>query len=223
MDKLTLIIPAKKEKDTLPKVLKDLKKYNLNIIVILESDDIETINAIKNFNYCEILIQTGKGYGDALITGIKKVQTKFFCIFKADGSFISEELINMYKQINDGDIDFVFASRYLPGSSSEDDTIVTWIGNKFFSFLGNALFSLNISDILYTYVMGNTLKANSLNLKKKDFALCVELPIKAKKAGFNLIDIKANEKARIAGEKKVNAFKDGTLILFEMIRLFFNK
>ena len=27
--------------------------------------------------------------------------------------------------------------------------------------------------------------------------MCVELPIKAKRAGFNLIDIKANEKARI--------------------------
>ena len=53
--------------------------------------------------------------------------------------------------------------------------------------------------------------------------MCVELPIKAKRAGFNLIDIKANEKARIAGEKKVNAFKDGSLILLEMVRLFFNR
>lgn len=224
MDKLTLVIPAKNEKDTLPEVLKDLKKYNLNIIIVLEKDDIETISAIEKFNNYEILIQTGKGYGDALITGIKKVQTEFFCIFNADGSFISDELLDMYEYINkNNNIDFIFASRYLAGSSSEDDTIVTWMGNKIFSLLGNIFFSLNISDILYTYVMGNTQKANSLNLKKKDFSLCVELPIKAKRAGFNLIDIKANERERIAGKKKVNAFKDGALILFEMIRLFFNK
>jgi glycosyltransferase involved in cell wall biosynthesis len=223
MDKLTLVIPAKNEKDTLPKVLKDLEKYNLNILVVLEDDDVETIDAIQNLKNSKILYQTGKGYGDALITGIKKVQTEFFCIFNADGSFISDELIDMYNLVNKNDIDFVFASRYLVGSSSEDDTIVTWIGNKTFSFLGNIFFSLNISDILYTYVMGDTKKANSLRLKKKDFSLCVELPIKAKRAGFNLIDIKANERARIAGKKKVNAFKDGSLILFEMIRLFFNK
>ena len=134
-------------------------------------------------------------------------------------------LLEFLKQIKaaEAPIDFIFASRYLAGSSSEDDTIVTWMGNKIFSLLGNIFFSLNISDILYTYVMGNTQKANSLNLKKKDLSLCVELPIKAKRAGFNLIDIKANERERIAGKKKVNAFKDGALILFEMIRLFFNK
>tara|TARA_B110000027_G_scaffold106854_1_gene113581 strand:+ start:8867 stop:9538 length:672 start_codon:yes stop_codon:yes gene_type:complete len=223
MNKLTLVIPAKKEKDTLPKVLKDLEKFNLKIIVVLESSDIETINAIKNHNNCEILIQNGKGYGDALIYGISKVQTKFFCIFNADGSFVSGELTNMYKEVNENNINFVFASRYLPGSSSEDDTIITWIGNKFFSFIGNVFFSLNISDILYTYVMGETQKANFLNLKKKDFSFCVELPIKAKRAGFSLIDLKANEKPRIAGQKKVNAFKDGALILISMIVLFFNK
>ena len=223
MDELTLVIPAKKEKDSLPKVLDDLKKFDLKIIVVLEHEDMETIEAIKNFNNCKILIQTGKGYGDAIINGIKKVQTKFFCIFNADGSFVSDELINMYKEVNEKNINFIFASRYLPGASSEDDTILTLIGNKIFSFLGNFLFSLNISDILYTYVMGDTLKTNSLNLKSKDFSLCVELPIKAKRAGFTLRDIIANEKPRIAGVKKVNAFKDGMFILIKMIRLFFKR
>ena len=175
----------------------------------------------KNFK-CKIVFQSGHGYGNALIEGIKNVETEYLCIFNADGSFDPNDLSKMLKLCED-DKDFIFASRYLAGSSSEDDTIVTWMGNKIFSLLGNIFFSLNISDILYTYVMGNTQKANSLNLKKKDFSLCVELPIKAKRAGFNLIDIKANERERIAGKKKVNAFKDGALILFEMIRLFFNK
>ena len=42
MENLTLIIPAKKEKESLPIVLEELKKYNLNIIVILEQSDTET-------------------------------------------------------------------------------------------------------------------------------------------------------------------------------------
>lgn len=223
MKNLTLVIPAKKEKESLPKVINELKNYDLKILVVLEKNDLETINSISNFD-CQLVFQKKKGYGDAILEGLNLVDTEFFCIFNADGSFISDELLDMYEYINkNNNIDFIFASRYLAGSSSEDDTIVTWMGNKIFSLLGNIFFSLNISDILYTYVMGNTQKANSLNLKKKDFSLCVELPIKAKRAGFNLIDIKANERERIAGKKKVNAFKDGALILFEMIRLFFNK
>ena len=40
--------------------------------------------------------------------------------------------------------------------------------NKFFTLLGKIFFSLPISDILYTYVMGETKKVTDLNLKKKD-------------------------------------------------------
>ena len=220
MDKLTLIIPAKHEKESLPKVLEDLKKYSLKIIIILEETDIETINAIKSYD-CKICYQINKGYGDALIQGILNVQTDYFCIFNADGSFRSDELIKMYNKLDSEGKDFVFGSRYEKGSSSEDDTIVTYIGNIFFSSFGKIFFSLNISDILYTFVMGKTEKVKKLDLKFKDFSFCVELPIKAKKKGFILDTIPSNEMRRIAGKKKVNAIKDGLLILISMIKLFF--
>ena len=91
MKEITLIIPAKNEKESLPHVLNELKKYNLKTIIVLEESDKETINSLKNFN-CEILFQKNKGYGDALIQGINYVHTKFFCIFNADGSFDPVEL-----------------------------------------------------------------------------------------------------------------------------------
>ena len=49
--------------------------------------------------------------------------------------------------------DLVFGSRYEKNAGSEDDTIVTLIGNKIFSFLGKVFFSLPLSDILYTFVL----------------------------------------------------------------------
>ena len=111
MDNLTLVIPAKFEKESLPKVLKELEYYNLKLIIVLEKNDIETINSIKNFN-CKILFQQNKGYGDALIQGIKSVETKFFCIFNADGSFKPEELEDMYNLSKEQNYDLVFGSRY---------------------------------------------------------------------------------------------------------------
>ena len=98
MDELTLVIPAKNEEETLPTVLKDLKKYKLNITVVLEKSDFKTINAIKDFD-CNILYQSGNGYGDALIQGINNVQTNYFCIFNADGSFLSKELDGMFSNV----------------------------------------------------------------------------------------------------------------------------
>ena len=147
---------------------------------------------------------------------------KFFCIFNADGSFNPNELQNMYDHAVKENADFIFGSRYIKGASSEDDTIITFTGNKIFTLIGKIFFSLPISDILYTFVLGNTEKANALQLKEKKFSFCVELPILAKKSNYKLISLPSHERSRIAGKKKVNEFKDGFLILLSMIKIYFN-
>ena len=222
MNNLTLVIPAKKEKESLPKVLDELKDYKLLKIIVLEPSDRETIDSIKDKD-CKIIYQTEKGYGDAILLGIQNVSTKYFCIFNADGSFNPIELEGMYKKFESENADIVFASRYEKNCGSEDDTLVTSVGNFFFTKLGKLLFRLSITDILYTYVMGKTSEIKNLNLKKKDFCLCVELPIKCKMANFKIVTSKSYERSRISGKKKVNPLKDGSYILIEMIKLFFFK
>ena len=138
MENLTLVIPAKNEKESLPIVLNELKKFNIKILVVLEKEDMETINSIRNYN-CDILYQLNKGYGDALIQGINNTKTKYFCIFNADGSFVADELKDMYNLLENNSSDFVFGSRYMKNASSDDDTIVTYFGNKIFSLLGLSL------------------------------------------------------------------------------------
>ena len=222
MKELTLIIPAKNEAESLPIVLSELDKYNFKIDIILHPSDIQTIQAIQKYNI-NIVYQKNMGYGDALILGIKNCKTKYFCIFNADGSFNPSEIHKMYNILNTKQLDFIFASRYQKNSGSDDDTIITLVGNFLFTFIGKIFFHLNISDILYTFVMGKTEKANKLNLVQKDFSFCVELPIKVNKMKMKLGSINSYERKRIAGNKKVNALRDGILILKQMIKLFFTK
>jgi len=220
MHDLTLIIPAKNEKESLPRVLDELKNFNLKKNIILEPSDKLTIEAIRTYD-CEIIYQDSKGYGDALKKGIETVETEFFCIFNADGSFNPKELDVMINKLKSDKYDFVFASRYEKNCGSEDDTLITLIGNYIFTFLGNIFFRLKITDILYTFVMGRTSCAKKLELTAKDFSFCVELPIKANRVGYKICTSKSFERSRIAGKKKVNAFKDGLKILFSMMKLFF--
>ena len=60
MKELTLIIPAKSESESLPQVLNELKKFDLKIKILLQEDDIHTIQAIKGFD-CEIIFQNNPG------------------------------------------------------------------------------------------------------------------------------------------------------------------
>ena len=219
MKNLTLIVPAKNESESLPEVLKEIKNYECKIIVILEESDIKTIEVAKNFN-CKIVYQSDKGYGNALIDGINNVETEYLCIFNADGSFNPKYLNEMLNTCKNN-LDFVFASRYMHGGGSDDDTFLTKVGNFIFSGIGNIFFSLKLSDILYTFLLGKTESFKKLKLKSKDFCLCVEMPIKAKKNKMSFIDLPSYERKRIAGKKKVNEFRDGFKILFYMIKIFF--
>ena len=221
MSNLTLLIPANKESESLPIFLNELNNYSYKMMVVLQEEDVETLNAISNFKDVEIFIQKKKGYGSALKEGLKNINTEFFCIINADGSmdpkYLSEMLSLCQKK------DFVFASRYLKGGGSDDDTIITLIGNKCFSLIGNLFFNLNLSDILYTFIIGKTNSVKLLDLSYHDFRICVEIPILAKMKNFNCISLPSKERKRIAGFKKVNALMDGFLILTAIIELFFRK
>ena len=193
MKDITLVIPAKSESDSLPKVLNELKKFPVKKIIVIPKNDILTFKSAKKYN-CKIIFQKKNGYGSALSQGILSVKTKYFCIFNADGAFNPKHLKKMKK-----------------------------VGNQVFTFICNILFQLNISDVLFTYVMGSTKVFRSLKIKSKDFSFCVELPVKAKFKNCKMTCLPSYERSRIAGEKKVNEFKDGFLILISIIRLFIFK
>jgi len=221
---LTLIIPAKSESESLPVLLKEIQYLKYKKIIMLEENDYQTINSIKSFQDIKIQYQKNKGYGSAIIEGVKITDTKFFCIINADGSMNPVYLDKMINKLETYNLDFLFASRYeKPGGGSDDDNLITFFGNYIFTKIGNIFFSLKITDILFTYVMGKTLCFNNLKITSKDFTLCVEFPIKAKRYGYKLGTTPSYERRRIGGKKKVNALKDGLLILIEMVKMFFIK
>ena len=219
MNDLTLIIPAKRESESLPIFLKEIENYECKKLIVLQKEDIETKKSIENIKNIEIHEQNNNGYGNALIEGINSVKTEYCCIINADGSMDPKYLKQMRETCKD--LDFVFGSRYQkPGGGSEDDDFVTSIGNYVFTLLGNILFNLKITDILYTYILGKESSFENLNLGNFDFRICVEIPIKAKFKNMNYKCLPSYERERIGGKKKVNALKDGLLILSEIVKYF---
>jgi glycosyltransferase involved in cell wall biosynthesis len=216
---LTLIIPARFEHEALPLVLKELDSYKVKKIIIMSKDDILTFQSVKKFN-CKIIFQKEKGFGAALIEGLNFSKTKFSCIFNGDGSFNPKYLDKMLLKLNKENYDFIFNSRYISGAGSYDDTLLTKIGNFFFTKICNILFSLNTSDVLFNYVMGKTDSFKKLNLQSKDFCFCVEIFLKIKLKKYLYATLPNVERARIKGKKKVSELKDGLLILFFILRSF---
>ena len=57
MNKLTLLIPANKEAESLPFFLKELGDYEFDKIVVLQKEDEETIKSISKFKDIKIYTQ----------------------------------------------------------------------------------------------------------------------------------------------------------------------
>ena len=125
----------------------------------------------------------------------------------------------MSEEVNKG-ADFVFGTRYLNNTKSDDDTLITKFGNFFFTKLVSILFNINTSDVLFFYVFGKKENVIKLNLQQGDFTICTELLIKSYK-NFKCKEVLSKERKRLYGISKVNKIFDGVKILINILVLYF--
>jgi glycosyltransferase involved in cell wall biosynthesis len=221
---LSLLLPAKNEKACIDKVFGELEKINFNsqILLVVDSPKDNTLNYKKKKYKFKInkIITNKKGYGSAIIEGIKKCKTQKICIFNADGSFDPRSLKEMLKQSKK--FNHVFCSRYLKNAGSDDDTFLTFIGNKIFTLSGKFFFNINLNDILYAYYLSDIKKIDKLKLKQKDFTVALEVPLKIENLKQTYTEIPSKERKRISGKKKVREFVDGFKLLRYMINFYLN-
>jgi glycosyltransferase involved in cell wall biosynthesis len=119
LENLTLLIPAKYEKESLPIVLKSIENFNCKKLIVMSGDDFETINSIKGLK-CDVLLQKKSGYGNAIIEGINYIKTEYLCIFNADGSFDQNDLEKMFRELSEefkDDFRSLIIAEFEPGIS----------------------------------------------------------------------------------------------------------
>lgn len=217
---VSVIIPALNEAECIKGVLNSIPRDLVDEILVVDGHSTDgTPDIVRSLGH-QVIMQEGKGFGSALMTGMRYAKGNIVAIMDADGSYEVKDLSKLIDMVKNG-YDFAFGSRYANGSRSEDDTFVRSIGNKIFTFLLRYLNRVRLSDALFLYVVAKREAVLNLNLLAPGFEYCVELPIKAHKAGYRYAEMSSFEKARGAGHSKVNAVKDGFRILWMMVTLAF--
>lgn len=214
--KITVQIPTLNEGESLADTLEQIPREIVDEILIIDGHSTDnTLEIAKSFG-CRVLVQPGRGYGDAMRFGFQNAMGDVIISMDADGSPNPQDIPRLVDKLQEG-YDLVLASRYMLGAKSEDDTPIRLIGNKFFTFLTNFLYGLDISDALYFFAAMRKEKVSGLNLKSKDFALCIEVPVKVHRAGFKIGEVPCVERRRFASVSRVNAALDGIKILWQML------
>lgn len=210
--KVSLVIPTLNEADCIEKTLSEIPADAVDEVIVVDGHSKDnTVDIVRRLGY-KVIMQSTKGYGEAFNEGIDESTGDIVVLMDADGSHNPLDIPLLTQKIREG-FDYALAVRYLPGSCSDDDTFIRHIGNMFFTFLVNLKYKIFISDALYLYTAVRKDKFHLIRPKSRDFEYCVEILIRAHKAGLKMTQILSAERLRRGGKSKVNAFKDGLKIL----------
>ena len=148
---LTIIVPAYNEEESLNLFLPELKdfavKNNFKIIIVNDGSNDKSKELINRFVDQEILQQVchkkNRGYGAAIKTGIRLVNTTFVITIDADGQHRSSDILNLYNAIKESDADLIVGSRLNQKSFS----VPRGIGKSIIRFFVRLLIKVPIYDI----------------------------------------------------------------------------
>ena len=151
--KVSVLIPTLNEEKCIAYVIKDIPRDIVDEVLVVDGHSTDKTREIAQSMGARVLLQPNKrGYGDAMKFGFKNAVGDVIIDIDADGSYEPKDIARLLKKLAEG-YDMVLGSRYLPGAGSEDDTLIRYIGNKFFTFLTNFIYKTKISDSLYLLKM----------------------------------------------------------------------
>ena len=118
MNKLTLVIPAYNEEESLkiflPEILSFCSKNNFNLIVVNDGSKDETSEILSRFKNSFLQVyhhKVNQGYGSAIKTGIRACKTDYLIPLDADGQHLLDDVSHLFNYIIQHDADMVVGSR----------------------------------------------------------------------------------------------------------------
>jgi len=204
--KVSIIIPTKNESQGLESVLKSVRKY-VNEIIVVDGHSKDGAGKISKKMRAKFYLDHGLGKGNAVRTGIKKATGDIIIIFDADGSPNAKDIPRLVKTLISSEADMVITSRRTGGSFDFDinlNGMIRTLGSDFMTFLVNKRFGTNFSDILYNFRAFKSSSLKKINPSANGFDIEQEMLVCALKHRLLVIEIPSREEKRKWGKSKLS-------------------
>lgn len=216
--KVSVVVPAMNEENNIGHVLKQLPEGMHEVILVDGNSEDETIEAARAaYPDIRVLVQSGRGKGDAFRTGFAAVTGNLVVMLDADGSADPAEIPRFIEALEAG-ADFAKGSRFLPGGGSADITRLRSAGNTCLSGTANLLHGTHFTDLCYGYnaFWARCLPFISLDVPGFEVETLINLRIAG--AGMKITEVPSYEADRLSGQSNLNTFRDGFRVLGTILR-----
>jgi glycosyltransferase involved in cell wall biosynthesis len=228
IDKLSIVIPAYNEGNTIHLILNKIKAVNLidniqkEIIIVNDCSTDDTDRAVASYqaNNPDLIInyfkhEYNKGKGAALHTGILKATGDYLVIQDADLEYDPEEYNDLLKPVCAGFADVVYGSRFM--GSNPHRILFFWhtIGNRWLTFASNMFSNLNLTDMETCYKLFDTKLIQSIKLTEQRFGFEPEVTQKiARIPKIRIYEVGISYYGRTYEDGKKIGWKDGVRAIY---------
>lgn len=234
MKDLTIVIPAYNEEASLkvflPELTRFVKEQELQLIVVNDGSKDKTADVLYDhdgaagFRYFSHKVN--RGYGGAIKTGIRNATTKYVITIDADGQHDLNDVLALYRKIEETDADMLVGSRM----AHKDASLYRGVGKSLIRWFAKLLLPIHIDDI------NSGMKIYNTEMAKRYIRLCpdhmaysdiIAMVFISKR--HLVLEEPINIKPRTAGESTISTLTAvetvkeilNIVILFNPMRVFF--
>jgi len=211
-----VVIPTLNEAENLPYVLERLPLWIHEVVIVDGHSTDETVAvALRYYPGATIVMQDGKGKGNALACGFKAATGDITVMLDADGSTDPAEIPRFVAALTNG-YDFAKGTRFVTGGGSDDITPLRRFGNWGITTLVNALWGVHYSDLCYGYNAFWTRSAPQVN-DCPGFEIETLMGIRIAMSKAKVVEVPSYEANRRSGASNLKAGRDGARVFRTII------
>jgi glycosyltransferase involved in cell wall biosynthesis len=225
MKKVSVVIPAKDEEETIGPVLDDLQKtiaklkkkrqYTFEVIVVADHCQDKTAAIAKKNSVLVISNRYPAGKGNALRYGFKKAKGDYLVMMDADYSHQPEDLPKFLEELDKG-VGLVIGSRIFGGS--DEYTRPRAFGNIFLTLAFGFLHGRYLSDALNGYKAFRRQIFTDFEYDSSDFEIEIELLANTLRKSLEIVEVSSHERERAGGKAKSKVLKHGWKFFSRIIK-----
>jgi glycosyltransferase involved in cell wall biosynthesis len=216
---LAVVVAAYNEEEGIAPTIRELKELldKPHLVVVDGRSSDRTLEVAKDLG-AEVLIQRGKGKGDAMSQGVNHLKgyTSYIVFTDADYTYPAKHIKEMINVLDlNPDVGMVLGDRFSRIYERESDRNQFYIGNRILGFAQRVFNGVNLNDPYTGLRIVRSELLKGWKPKSEGFDIEAELNHYVKRKGYKIVELPIKYRKRL-GKKKLS-FKHGLKILRRIV------
>ncbi len=207
--RVTVVVPTRDEEGLVGEIVDAVRPYADEVLVV-DGHSRDRTREIATAHGARVILDHGKGKGEALRLSIAEAANEVLVFIDADGSHDPKDIPALVAPILAGKADMVIGSRGRGGSDELHGTIeqfIRYIGSQLIMLAINYRWDVRLTDSQNGFRAVRRDVAAKLGLTSNLTTIEQEMLMKALKHGFRVDEIPSHEYERRWGASKVVVWK----------------